>query len=68
MSEMKELENAGESRQVVITNIDIPFLTLVRIMIKWIIAAIPAIFVATLIYYLFFYLLVFVFGLSVGVQ
>jgi hypothetical protein len=42
VSEITAIQSSGERREVVITNIDIPFLTLVRIMVKWIIAAIPA--------------------------
>jgi hypothetical protein len=68
MSEITGVQNEGETRAVVIKNIDIPFPTLVRIMVKWVIAAIPAMFVGALIYYLIFYLLVFGLGLSVGTE
>jgi hypothetical protein len=67
VSEITAIQSSGERHEVVITNIDIPFLTLVRIMVKWIIAAIPAMFVATLIYYSIFYILVFGLGLSVEI-
>lgn len=51
------VEVTNESRSVVITDIDIPFVPLVGIMVKWIIAAIPAMILATVI--LFFILMIF---------
>ena len=42
----------NQIREVVITNIDIPFLTLVGIMVKWMIAAIPALIIFLLIWFL----------------
>ncbi len=58
--------STDEPREVVITDIQLPFMTIVMLMIKWAIAAIPALIILWLIAAFVSVLLIGVFGGALG--
>ena len=61
-----KVEVTNQSRGVVITDIDIPFLPLVGIMVKWIIASSPAMIIATVILFFIFTIFAGMVGLPIA--
>ncbi len=63
-----QVDLLDQDNSVVLTDIDIPFSRAVLIMVKWILAAIPAAILATIIVYGFILILGLIVALSVGID
>ena len=63
-----QVDLLDQDNSVVLTDIDIPFSRAVLIMVKWILAAIPAAILATIIVYGFIFILGLIVALSVGID
>lgn len=62
-----QIKLLDQDNRVVLTDIDIPFSRAVIIMVKWILAAIPAAILATIIIYAFIFFLGWIVGPYLGI-